>query len=220
MVLHNGALIVEEGEILRSRPLARDVARRAVELGLERGEEPVLHCGARGEGRVVAREKARASVLVRYYLERSANGVVLVSDLLAPLDDEDPMQVMFGGAVEPMDGTRQALVDRLGDEARIERSVYPATDRAILEVLNPDVGKAGAVAFLQERWGIAPEETLAVGDNWNDREMIERAGKGFVMGNAPPGLRNRGHPILPTNDEDGVARAIEAHVLAEKKKRG
>lgn len=39
--------------------------------------------------------------------------------------------------------------------------MYPASDRAILEVLEPTVGKAGAVAFLQERWGISSAETLA-----------------------------------------------------------
>ena len=43
--------------------------------------------------------------------------------------------------------------------------------------------------------------------------MLERAGLGFVMGNADPELLALGLPALPTNDEDGVARAIEEHVL-------
>ena len=45
--------------------------------------------------------------------------------------------------------------------------------------------------------------------------MIEAAGRGFVMGNADPELLALGHPRLPTNDEDGVAWAIEQNVLAE-----
>jgi hydroxymethylpyrimidine pyrophosphatase-like HAD family hydrolase len=75
------------------------------------------------------------------------------------------------------------------------------------------VGKAALLSFLQERWGIASSETLAIGDNWNDREMVERAGRGFVMGNADPALLALGLCALPTNDDDGVAHAIEEHVL-------
>jgi hydroxymethylpyrimidine pyrophosphatase-like HAD family hydrolase len=90
----------------------------------------------------------------------------------------------------------------------------------ILEVLEQSAGKAGAVAFLQERWGISPAQTLAAGDNWNDVEMIAQAGKGFIMGNADPDLLRMGWPILPTNDEDGLAEAIETHVLEGQKKRG
>jgi hydroxymethylpyrimidine pyrophosphatase-like HAD family hydrolase len=44
--------------------------------------------------------------------------------------------------------------------------------------------------------------------------MLEQAGLGLVMGNADPELRRRGRPVLPTNDEDGVAVAIETHILS------
>ena len=72
--------------------------------------------------------------------------------------------------------------------ARIERTVYPSTGVALLDVIHPSVGKAEALSFLQERWGIASAETLAIGDNWNDLEMVEGAGLGFLMGNAPAEL--------------------------------
>ena len=44
--------------------------------------------------------------------------------------------------------------------------------------------------------------------------MLESAGRGLLMGNAPVELRALGLPLLPTNDEDGVAHALETHVLA------
>jgi hypothetical protein len=150
---------------------------------------------------------------MRYYLERAGEDVLIVSDLAAAVEDEEPMQVMFGGAPGEMAATHAALDGPLLGRARIERSVYPARDLVILEVLERSVGKAPAVAFLQARWGIPARETLAVGDNWNDREMIAQAGLGFVMGNADPELRRLGLPVLPTNDEDGLAEAIEQHVL-------
>jgi hydroxymethylpyrimidine pyrophosphatase-like HAD family hydrolase len=83
----------------------------------------------------------------------------------------------------------------------------------LLDVLDPAVGKAEALAFLQARFEIGAAETLAIGDNWNDQEMLSGAGLGLVMGNADPEMLALGLPVLPTNDEDGVALAIERHVL-------
>jgi Cof subfamily protein (haloacid dehalogenase superfamily) len=213
LVLHNGALVVEDGSVLRCRPLPRAAALRAIAAGRAEGAEPVLHCGAAGEGWLLVDAEARPSGLVGYYLERSRAEMRVVPDLVAAVDAEEPIQVMFGGERAPMETLRAALAAALADEARIERTVYPATGMVLLDVLHPAVGKAEALGFLQERWGIAPSETLAIGDNWNDREMVEKAGLGFVMGNADPELLTLGLPVLPTNEEDGVARAIEEHVL-------
>jgi Cof subfamily protein (haloacid dehalogenase superfamily) len=212
LVAHNGALVVVGDELLRCLVLPREVARQAVRLGLDVEAEPVLHCGARGEGRLVIRAGGRPSPLVRYYLERATADLTAVPDLLTALEDEETIQVMFGGTREEMNPLRAALDEHLHGRARFERSVYPTTGLVILEVLERGAGKADGVALLQERWGIAAAETLAIGDNWNDREMLQRAGRGFVMGNADPELKRLGLPVLPTNDEDGVAKAVETHV--------
>jgi hydroxymethylpyrimidine pyrophosphatase-like HAD family hydrolase len=223
LVLHNGALVVEEGRVLLCRPLALATARRAIRAGRARGVPPVVHCGLAGEGRLLVETEARAGTLVSYYLEQSRPDVTIVADLLLALV-EDPLQVMFGGRREEMEELLPSLRAEMGDEARIERTVYPRIDIGILDVLDPGVGKQQALVFLQERWGVSAEETLAIGDNWNDREMLERAGLGLVMGNAAPELLSLGFPVLPSNDEDGVALGIESHVLGRgpdtKSKRG
>ena len=211
LVLHNGALVIEEGEVIRCRPLPQAVAVRSVRLAREHGLDPVVHCGQRGEGLLLVEAGARKSGLVSYYLERSKTHVVEVED--AAVLTEDPMQVMLGGPPEEMRGFHPELEGTLRGEARIERTVYPRTGVEILDVLHPAVGKARAVAFLQERYGVLAEETLAIGDNWNDREMLEQAGKGFLMGSADPELLRLGLPVLPTNDDDGVAVALETHLL-------
>ncbi len=213
LVLHNGALVVEDGSVLRCRPLPRGAALGAIETGRGAGAEPVLHCGAAGEGWLLVDAAARPGGLVGYYLERSRAEVRVVPDLVAAVAAEEPIQIMFGGERPAMETLRAALAAALGSEARVERTVYPATGVVLLDVLHPAVGKAEALGFLQERWGITPSETLAIGDNWNDREMVEKAGLGFVMGNADPELLALGLPVLPTNEEDGVAWAIEEHVL-------
>ena len=213
LVVHNGALVVEDGSIIRCRPLARDVAARAIVAGRALGLEPIVHCGSRGEGILLVESRARASGLVGYYLERAKDELRRVEDLPEALAREEPIQVMFGGALAEMESLVAELTASLAGAARIERTVYPETGFALVDVLDPGVGKADAVAFLQRRWGISVGETLAIGDNWNDRAMLEAAGRGLLMGNAPSELLQLGLSVLPTNDEDGVAQAIETHVL-------
>jgi Cof subfamily protein (haloacid dehalogenase superfamily) len=212
LVLHNGALIVEEGQVLRCRPLARDLARRAIRIGRRLRADPVVHAGHQGEGRLMVEGVEPSNTLLAYYIERSHPDVVEVEDLEAALED-DPLQVMFGGPRALMEELLPHLADGMGAPVRIERTLYPEQGVGILDVLAPGVSKAEAVAFLQARWQVNPAETLAVGDNWNDREMLEEAGLGMVMGNADPDLRALGFPVLPTNDEDGVAVAVERYVL-------
>jgi len=212
LVLHNGALIFENGEILRRRLLSRDVARKAVRLGRERKADAVVHCGPEGEGRLLVEGVEPSNTLLVYYLDKSHPDVVTVPDLEAALE-EDPLQVMFGGGIPEMSALLGPLAAGLGGAARIERTLYPHAGVGILDVLEPSVGKGEAVRFLQERWGVSAAETMAVGDNWNDHEMLAEAGLGLVMGNADPELCALGLPVLPTNDEDGVALALERHVL-------
>jgi hypothetical protein len=216
LVLHNGALIldVDEGrtEILRCRPLPRALALETVAVGRRHGADPVVHCGQRGEGRLLVHEGPYSSTLLAYYLDRSHPDVtacVAIEEALA----EDPLQVMFGGRIGEMETLLPALRTALGDRVKIERTVYPAQGVGLLDVLERTVGKAEALRFLQQRWRITAAETMAIGDNWNDREMLHAAGVGLVMGNADPELRDMGLPVLPTSDEDGVAAAIEEYIL-------
>ena len=212
LVLHNGALIIENGGVLRCLPLERGIALQAVAVGRACAADPVLHCGQGGEGRLMIEGIEPSNTLLVYYLDRShpdVSSVPVLDDAL----EEDPIQVMFGGGIEPMARLRERLDEELGSRVRIDRTIYPAQGVQILDVLRAGVGKAEALAFLQRRWDVAPHQTLAIGDNWNDHEMLEAAGLGLVMGNADPEMLRLGLGVLPTNDEDGVAVAIEREIL-------
>jgi hydroxymethylpyrimidine pyrophosphatase-like HAD family hydrolase len=137
-----------------------------------------------------------------------------VDDLERAAAAADVVQVMFGGPRDAVDRIAPGLAEALHDCARVERTVYPQSGVGILDVLAAGVSKAAALGFLQERWGVTAAETLAIGDNWNDHEMLEQAGLGLVMGNADPEMHRLGLGVLPTNDEDGVAVAIEEHLFA------
>ena len=212
MVLHNGALIIEDGHVLRCHPLDGETARRAVRLGRESGADPVVHSGRRGEGRLLIEGVSASNTLLTYYLDKSHPDVAVVADLEAGIDQET-IQVMFAGSIGPMGALFPRLCTDLGARANVERTAYPHQGVSILDVVHPQVGKAEALGFLRDRLGLTAAETLAIGDNWNDHRMLEEAGLGLVMGNADPEMLSLGLPVLPTNDEDGVAVAVEKYLL-------
>jgi hypothetical protein len=76
------------------------------------------------------------------------------------------------------------------------------------------VSKASALKILAARLGVDRQQVMAIGDNWNDVEMLEWAGQGVIMGNAAVELRalaeTRGWRQAPPNNEDGVAIVLEA----------
>lgn len=99
-------------------------------------------------------------------------------------------------------------------EAKYQGKVYLTTSKPFfLEFINPLANKANALDFLAKRHGIKREEIMAIGDSYNDLEMIEYAGLGVVMGNAKPEIKAKADYVTCGNDEDGVAEAIRKFCL-------
>ena len=80
-----------------------------------------------------------------------------------------------------------------------------------IEVNAASATKGHALAFLAERLGIKPEETLAFGDGTNDISMLRQAGTGVAMGNAAPEAQEAADRVTGTNDEDGIAAILEEY---------
>jgi Cof subfamily protein (haloacid dehalogenase superfamily) len=82
-----------------------------------------------------------------------------------------------------------------------------------LEIIPQDASKTAAIEFLCRRFEIKESEVIAIGDNYNDINMIEFAGLGVAMGNAPEQVKKYADDITLSNDEDGVAEAVKKHIL-------
>lgn len=214
LVLHNGGLVMEGGTPLRVLPLDREVARAVVSFAKDRGADPVVHYGHEGEGLLYVETTSPSHTLLAYYINRSHPDVRVVESLEGELASaaRDPLQVMFGGSMKEMEVLAQALEAR-GLAASALRTVYPEDDLSLIDVVAPHVDKSEALRFLCARFEVDIQQVLAIGDNWNDRDMLLAAGRGCVMGNAEPGLRALGLEVVPKNDDDGVAFAIERHIL-------
>lgn len=81
-----------------------------------------------------------------------------------------------------------------------------------LEVLHPKASKGQAVATLAAHLGFEQSQVMCIGDNENDLDMIEYAGIGVAMGNAVDSVKSVANHITATNDEHGVALAIEQFI--------
>ncbi|HYF94201.1 MAG TPA: Cof-type HAD-IIB family hydrolase [Symbiobacteriaceae bacterium] len=84
-----------------------------------------------------------------------------------------------------------------------------------LELTAPGVSKGSAVAWLVERFGLAIDQVLVAGDSYNDLSMFDLDCLKIAMGNAEDGLKERASFVTASNEDDGVARAVERFVLGE-----
>jgi Cof subfamily protein (haloacid dehalogenase superfamily) len=87
-------------------------------------------------------------------------------------------------------------------------NIYPSK-ATYLEVMDSRGSKSNAVKFVSERLGLTPAEIIAMGDNYNDVEMIQFAGVGVAMGNAPDDIKAVADYVTDTNNNDGVRKAME-----------
>lgn len=97
---------------------------------------------------------------------------------------------------------------------RLQRqiSVY-RSEPYFLELVPLGIDKARSIAVLSEKLGITREEVAAMGDGYNDLSMIKYAGLGIAMDNAQEPVKAAADYIAPSNDEDGVAIAVERYFL-------
>lgn len=91
----------------------------------------------------------------------------------------------------------------------------PRSRPRLLEIVNAKVNKGEALRFVAEKFGIKREEVMAIGDSNNDVAMLEYAGIGIAMANASDRVKEVAQAITASNEEDGVAKAIEQYILAE-----
>jgi hypothetical protein len=132
-------------------------------------------------------------------------------------DGDDPIQGMVVGGVDKMRKAERALMaSQWASSCECIKTEYPSRDLTLLDLLPRGVSKGSALEKLAARLGVDRKEVMAIGDNWNDVDMLDWAGQGVVMGNAALELRamanSRGWKQAPPNNEDGVAVVLEAAI--------
>jgi hydroxymethylpyrimidine pyrophosphatase-like HAD family hydrolase len=188
--------------------------------GLLRGFGAVVFTFDRlGRGELVLENLEITQGRISLWVEANRNAIEVVQPLEDALPDgEDPIQGMVTGTLGKMREAEQALkASEWSGSCECVRTEYSARDLSILDLLPPGVSKGTALERLAGRLGVGRKETMAIGDNWNDVDMLEWAGQGVMMGNAARELRTmakmRGWKQAPPNDQEGVAVVLEAAVV-------
>ena len=138
-----------------------------------------------------------------------------------PLEDaltEDPIQVMFNGGYADM----RVLADEIRAQAHdvnVSLTEYVHRDFSLVDVTSPVATKGHALESCARSLGLGREQVMAIGDNFNDLEMLEFAGTPVVMGNAVEPLKTRGFHQTGGQDEAGVAQAITRFALKSRRSR-
>jgi len=214
MIVNNGALVrSKQGETFERQLLARASARRVLEATTDFRLGALVLFDRPRENQIVFEQLDWADPSRTDYWRRNREYLSEIAHLEDCLT-EDPIQVMYTGGVAEM----RRLAERLAgtgfaDEYSVQRTEYEARNFTLLDVLHPQVSKGAALRGWAARQGYKSAQVMAIGDNLNDREMLGFAGVAVVMGNSVAELRNDGWHVTGTNDEGGVAQAIERFAL-------
>ena len=210
LISSNGAVTRSlDGELFHRDLLPVGTARELVGSMREYRGNTVITFDTETKGALVLERMDELTGSIQRWLEKNIQFI----DFVVPIEKalvSDPVQAMFCGTIERMRGALQTLAGcGVADRITVLRTEYPVRDLCIVDVLNQGCSKGHAV----ERWatyrGISREQVMAIGDNYNDVEMLEFAGIPVIMGNASPELRNRGWMVTGLHDEAGVAMAVE-----------
>jgi hydroxymethylpyrimidine pyrophosphatase-like HAD family hydrolase len=101
----------------------------------------------------------------------------------------------------------------LGERSRVHLLLNKSYPGRILEVLHPNVSKWNALQQFAAQLGIAAAEIMAVGDDDNDKAMIQHAGLGVAMGNAVAEVKAVAQHVTASNAEDGLVQALQRFLL-------
>ena len=150
---------------------------------------------------------------VRYYAKIAGLEPHYVGDLVAFArnlpDDGGSTKVLLVAAAEDVPRYMDILRPRFAGRIAMSRS-----KPRFIEMVAEGVSKGRALAALAEAHGIPLEQVMAIGDSYNDLEMLTAAGIGVAMGNAPEAVKQAADVVVATNEEAGVAEAIERFVLS------
>jgi Cof subfamily protein (haloacid dehalogenase superfamily) len=138
---------------------------------------------------------------------------------MSPLRDcltEDPIQVMFTGYAKQVREV-ESYLSRLpfASEYSLAMTIYDKRDFGLVDVIAPGCSKGATLAEWVRRRGWSREDVMAIGDNLNDMEMLQFAGLPVVMGNSVPELKTLGWRETLSNDQGGVAAAIELYAFGD-----
>jgi hydroxymethylpyrimidine pyrophosphatase-like HAD family hydrolase len=162
-----------------------------------------------GMGAIVCENHDQLYGVIQRWMEKNAPFIEYVS----PIEDaliEDPIQAMFCGPIALMDRAQEDLAAcGFSQDFTALRTQYDFRDLCIVDLLNAGCSKGHALQRWAKHRGIDRSEVMAIGDNYNDVDMLTFAGHPVIMGNASDDLKQNGWTVTLHHDDHGVAATID-----------
>lgn len=229
LITHNGALLkyADSGETVNCSLHSTETSLEIVRVGKEYGGDALVSIDPYGNGTLLYDRVSTNNIPLKKYLrwaeslhgdEEGRSGVLHVPCLDEVLHQHEVVHISFSGGCSAMSELLTTLEIALGETVTILPTIYPSLDFTLIDILPPTASKGHGVAKLAQDNDLTAENVMAIGDNFNDLAMLEYAGIAVVMGNADINLLERQEFYTTlSNDESGVAAAIERFILQEEK---
>lgn len=205
MILYNGAMIAMPGtqEVLFKEVLEVEDARQILCLSEQYHTTACIW----SNNKLYVRE-------LNQMVDRYVKIEGVTAELLENKEDEE--EVIRQGVTKILWYDEESKIRRIEQELSenpFNNVAFCTSQPFFLEFFNQKVSKGVAVQKVGEMYHIRSEETIAVGDGFNDVSMIEYAGLGVAMGNAPEVIQNKAQYVTVSNEENGIAKILEKFVL-------
>lgn len=195
------------GQIHRHWPVSRQTAHQLLDYFEQPDLRSLLSVHFYINDQLYVRELTKETQI---YSERSGIEPIPVGDLRRVLTDEPTKVLALSDDIAVID----ALLGTLRQQYTPAELYLTKSVATFFEATNPFVNKGTGVRYLaEELLGIDAANVMTIGDNFNDVEMLEYAGIGVAMGNAPPQVKAIAQWVAPSVEQDGAAAAIEEFVL-------
>lgn len=201
IIAFNGSLVIElgSGKHLKEEFMDRKYYPEILALGREY-EVDLLTYG-REQKNLLTNNSSNPYAKLDAMINRME--LIEESDMQAALDYPVP-KFLFLGEAKRMERIEAELKQRIGEKLEVCRS-----EPYFLEIMPKGIDKGNALESLCKSIGIPISRTIAFGDGYNDLGMIKAAGLGVAMENAVPRIKEAAGYITSSNDEDGVAKALD-----------
>ncbi|MDF2926964.1 MAG: family hydrolase [Paenibacillaceae bacterium] len=202
LITYQGALVkhAKDGTVLYERNVPPEVVTYVFDYASRHG----LHLQAYHNDTLIAKEENER--LIAY--SKLNNMPYEIEPEFDKLAEKSAPKLLMIDEPERLDQVLVELKAAVGDRAHITKS-----KPHFLEIMHLEGTKGHALAHLAEHYGVRQEETIGIGDSWNDRELIVQAGLGVAMENAVDSLKEVADYITKSNNDEGVRHVIEKFVL-------
>ncbi len=207
LITYHGALVKEASgakRVLRQRKVPKKFALEILRFGEAEG----FHFNLYLNDKLYVKEENENTRYYQWIASIPLEVVGELADFLEQVQDEPTKLSVINRESRRLQELQKIFQGKYASELSVLQSRPD-----FLEITHREATKGQALKFLTERENLSSSQVIAIGDSYNDIDMLQYAGMGVAMGNAPLDVQQAADVIVETNTEDGVALFLEKYIL-------